>query len=143
MVQIVTGNLVEVSSALRIEIFNGVNEKILKHILYNNINVKRYKYKMNSFFIFLFIAVLPSISSLLQPNEPKICKNCKFFVKAGILTSDKFGKCLVFPYRGEQDHFLVDGIHEKKIATYHYHYCSTARAYDHLCGEKGKKFEAK
>ena len=106
---------------------------------------------MNSFFIFLFIAVLPSISSLLyqrrfetaplrgaivqtvtgnlvkvssaqrieifngvNPNEPKICKNCKFFVKAGILSGDKFGKCLVFPYRGEQDHFLVDGIHEKK-----------------------------
>jgi hypothetical protein len=30
MVQPVTGNLVEVSSALRIEIFNGINEKKCK-----------------------------------------------------------------------------------------------------------------
>ena len=34
-----------------------------------------------------------------------------------------------------------DGIREKKITTYHY--CSTARDFEHLCGEEGKKFEAK
>ena len=68
---------------------------------------------MNGFFIFLFIAILPSLSALSYPNEPRICKNCKFFIKAGILIDNKFGKCRIFPYDGEQDHFLVDGIREK------------------------------
>jgi len=38
MVQTVTGNLVEVSSAVLIEIFNGVNEKMCKLSTLNLLN---------------------------------------------------------------------------------------------------------
>jgi hypothetical protein len=43
IVQTVTGNLVEVSSAERIEIFNGVNGKIGQISLKINIVIKLYK----------------------------------------------------------------------------------------------------
>ena len=48
MVQTVTGNLVEVSSAERIEIFNGV--KLLKNYLITNVCMYGEIYKIYEFF---------------------------------------------------------------------------------------------
>ena len=93
---------------------------------------------MNSFCIFL-LACFSSGFSIMerQPIEPKLCKNCKFF-KKDFFTSNKFVKCTLFN-REEIKYFLVDGIPEKNL--YNYHYCSTARNFDHMCGVEGKKYE--
>ena len=94
---------------------------------------------MNSFCIFL-LACFSSGFSIMerQPIEPKLCKNCKFFVKENFFTSNQYGRCSAFVYE-QQDNFLVDGIHKKKITNYFY--CSTARNFDNMCGVEGKKFE--
>lgn len=88
---------------------------------------------MNKFLIFL-LACFSSGFSI----EPKLCKNCKFFVKDNFFTSNQYGRCSAFVYEN-QDNFLVDGIHKKKITNFFY--CSTARKYDDMCGVEGKKFE--
>jgi hypothetical protein len=77
---------------------------------------------------------------LTNPLKPKLCVDCKFFTK-DFFTTNKFGKCSLFPYRTYPDSFLVDGIKENK--NIEYHYCSTSRNFEHMCGEKGKLFENK
>ena len=100
---------------------------------------------MNSICIFLLACFSSGFSLSMQPFqpiepiEPKLCKNCKFFVKKDFFTANKFGQCKLFNYE-ETKYFLVDGIPEKNLNTYHY--CSTARKFDHLCGVDGKKFES-
>lgn len=93
---------------------------------------------MNSICIFLLMCFSSGFSFQVQPAEPKLCKNCKFFVKENFFTANKFGKCTLFNYE-ETKYFLVDGIPEKNLENYHY--CSTARNYEHMCGAEGKKFE--
>ena len=95
---------------------------------------------MNKFFIFLLACFSSGFSVPMIPTEPKLCKNCKFFVKESIFTSNKFGQCTLFNYE-ETKYFLVDGIPEKKLENYYY--CSTARNSDRMCGVEGKKFEPK
>jgi hypothetical protein len=96
---------------------------------------------MNSICIFLLACFSSGFSLPSQPKqpiEPKLCKNCKFFVKENFFTANKFGKCTLFNYE-ETKYFLVDGIYEKNLENYHY--CSTARNYEHMCGAEGKKYE--
>jgi hypothetical protein len=91
---------------------------------------------------YILFIVCFNILSLFSANpiKPKLCVDCKFFTK-DFFTSNKFGKCSLFPYREYNDSFLVDGIKENK--NIEYHYCSTSRMYDNMCGEKGKLFENK
>lgn len=92
---------------------------------------------MNYIFLILLSTFLTAFS--LQPTE-KICINCKFFSKE-LFTANKFGKCLLFPYKEDNTDYLVIGINKNEKPRYHY--CSTARKFHYMCGEQGKKYEKK
>ena len=53
---------------------------------------------------------------LVDQNEIKICKNCKFF-KKDFSTDTKFGHCSHFPIQETNNYFLVDGskIHHQQV----------------------------
>jgi len=76
---------------------------------------------------------------LLMNMEEKFCKDCKFF-KKDFFTETKYGHCSKFPNQ-PIDSYLVDGYKDNSPANYHY--CSTARSSERLCGQEGKYFEAK
>lgn len=90
---------------------------------------------MNYIFLIILSSFLTAFS--LQQN-PKICIDCKFFSK-DVFTANKFGKCLLFPYKKYDTDYLVTGINENEKPEYHY--CSTARKFNYMCGEEGKKYE--
>ena len=71
-----------------------------------------------------------------NPIKPKLCCDCKFFTK-DFLTSNKYGKCSLFPKDEDEDNnnFLVDGI--KPTPTYKLSFCSIARTYKDMCGPEG------
>ena len=72
--------------------------------------------------------------------RPKLCIDCKFYTK-NVFTSSEFGKCLLFTKENDNDYFLVNGNnHNHNIE---YHYCSTSRKYDDMCGKEGKFYENK
>jgi hypothetical protein len=86
------------------------------------------------------ILLVCSILSIFAFNEQKICVNCKHFNK-DFWSEKKFGKCTLFPREEISKSYLVDGKHD--IKNDDYYYCSTARGFDSLCGEKGTFFEKK
>jgi hypothetical protein len=101
---------------------------------------------MKGFLLILF-SLLETTFSIVStstipkdPKDPKLCVNCKFFMKESFLTLDTYSKCTKFSFI-EHDDFFVDGI--KRPETKRYYYCSTARNFDHMCGIEGKKFEEK
>jgi hypothetical protein len=51
---------------------------------------------------------------------------------------NKYGKCSLFTKNEKDVTYLVTGIQETTINDYYY--CSTARMYDTMCGEEGKKY---
>ena len=67
---------------------------------------------------------------------PKFCVYCEHFIpnKDGI---NDFGKCKLFT-KEVRDNYFVTG--EKKEQETSYQYCSTARKFDHMCGERAKKY---
>jgi hypothetical protein len=71
---------------------------------------------------------------------PKFCVDCKFY-KKDFFTFSEFGKCTLFPVPKDNDYFLVNG--NKNDNNIEYHYCSTARNSDRMCGEEGKFYEKK
>jgi hypothetical protein len=74
--------------------------------------------------------------------EPKICINCKHF-KKDFFTLDELAKCQAFPKIlpkiEENNNYLITGI--QRTQNVDYHYCGTARQFDSMCGEEGKKYE--
>ena len=71
---------------------------------------------------------------------PKLCINCKFY-KKNFFAFGEFGKCAMFTYEQYNDNFLVNGKNDS--INENFHYCSTARKYDYLCGKEGKFYEEK
>ena len=82
------------------------------------------------------IVLSPLSASQIKPN---LCINCKFYTK-NFLTFSEFGKCSLFPKDKDNDYFLVNGI---KNNNQEYHYCSTSRNSERMCGEEGKFYEKK
>ena len=70
----------------------------------------------------------------------KLCMNCKHF-KKDIFTPSKYTQCKKFLIIDKNVNYLIDG--KRKEATKNMYYCSTARSFDHLCGEDGTGYEAK
>jgi len=100
---------------------------------------------MKGFLLILFSLLettfsIVSTSTTTIPKDPKLCVNCKFFMKESFLTPDAYSKCTKFSFI-EHDDFFVNGI--KRPETKRYYYCSTARNFHHMCGIEGKKFEEK
>ena len=89
------------------------------------------------FISFLLLNVLSHIFGLTA--KPKLCVNCKYFVKE-FFSQDKFGKCSLFPRHDDSKNYLVTGIDDRKQDLY---YCSTARSSDHMCGEDAKMYVPK
>jgi hypothetical protein len=89
--------------------------------------------------ILLFIFFTEIFSS--NPIKPKFCRDCKFFTK-DFLTSNKYGKCSLFPKDEDEDNkvFLVDGIKRNNNKLY---FCSTARACKEMCGPDGTLYVKK
>jgi hypothetical protein len=90
--------------------------------------------------ILLFILFTEIFSS--NPIKPKFCRDCKFFTK-DFLTSNKFGKCSLFPKYSDEDNkdFLVDGIKPKP--TKKLSFCFIARTYKDMCGPEGTLYVQK
>jgi hypothetical protein len=92
---------------------------------------------MKNFLMTIYSIILsPSFSA--NQIIPKLCIDCKFY-KKGLFTFSKFGKCTLFPTVNEPDYFLVNGKNKNNIECYHY--CSTARNFDSMCGKEGKFYE--
>ena len=68
---------------------------------------------------------------------PKLCKNCKHFLKPSV-TPIEFGKCSLFLQPRDDFGYFITG--KRKNKSEHY-YCSIARQAEYLCGEKGKFYE--
>lgn len=64
---------------------------------------------------------------------PKFCVNCLHYIPHKM---PKFGKCNLFPIK---ENYLITG--EIKMNQIDYKYCSSARKYDDMCGESGKKYK--
>ena len=89
---------------------------------------------MKYFFMILSIILSPFAATQIRP---KLCIDCKFYTK-GFLTSNEFGKCALFPKENDNDYFLVNGVNNNKTE---YHYCSTSRRFERMCGKEGKFYE--
>jgi hypothetical protein len=93
---------------------------------------------------YISMSIYPIILSTLSPlsaNQirPKLCIDCKFYTK-NFFTFSEFGKCSLFPKEQDNSYFLVNGNISNNTE---YHYCSTARNSDRMCGEEGKFYEKK
>lgn len=75
--------------------------------------------------------------------KPKLCIDCKFFIKPNFSIDNKFGKCSFFREKTIDDdkHYLVTGIKNKKKEFYYF--CSTSRNFQDMCGKEGKFYEKK
>jgi len=93
---------------------------------------------MNYISIIIYCIILSPLSA--SQVKPKLCINCKFYNKENFFTSSEFGQCSMFPREKENDYFLVNGNYNNNID---YHYCSTSRKYDYMCGKEGKFYEKK
>jgi hypothetical protein len=90
-------------------------------------------------YIFMTIYSIFVLLSSACKVGTKFCINCKFY-KKDFLTFSEFGKCAQFPYENYNNYFLVNG---KDYNNKNFHYCSTARQYDHMCGKEAKFYEEK
>ena len=86
-----------------------------------------------------FFVVSVLLLSLVSGLNVKHCINCRYFIDSH--PESHYGKCSFFPYKNIN--YLVSGKESDK----NYYFASSARIYEHLCGEEGKhykdKYEAK
>jgi hypothetical protein len=95
---------------------------------------------MRIFLLIFSSIILSNAFTYIDILEPKLCDNCKFCIKENILMLSEFSKCRKFKYI-EHDYFFETRLNKpKRIKN---HFCSTARKFDYMCGEEGKKFEKK
>jgi hypothetical protein len=103
--------------------------------------------------IFYYIFLSPVLTSKVLPISackfssnsaskigPKFCINCKFY-KKDFISFSEFGKCTNFLYYNDNDNYLVNGKINNNLDQYHY--CSTARKFENMCGKEGKFYEEK
>ena len=93
---------------------------------------------------YIFMTICTVILSIFSAYEikPKLCIDCKFFIKSKFTNDNKFGKCSFFRERNLDDdnHYLVTGIKNKEEF---YYFCSTSRNFEHMCGKEGRFYEKK
>jgi hypothetical protein len=68
---------------------------------------------------------------------PKFCVNCVHFTTDKNL-GDAYGTCNLFPVKEQDTNFLITGEH--KINPVENYFCSSARTFNWLCGERGRLF---
>jgi len=89
------------------------------------------------YIIAIICSILLPILSLKQ-NKPKLCVNCKFFIKNREVGLENC-KCSFFPIEESNVNFLVTGY--KYVDDYYY--CLIARQYEGMCGKEGINYEEK
>ena len=67
--------------------------------------------------------------------SPKFCLHCTHFIPDKL--GNEFGTCKNFPVQTTDSSFLVTGNKKKENK---YNYCSTARTFDHMCGDYAKHY---
>ena len=82
--------------------------------------------------------ILPTLARSL--NEPKFCINCIYF-KNDLWNRNVFAKCRLFTTEVDNKYYLIDGRVTEEVIDYHY--CTTARKSESMCGERGQKYIAK
>jgi hypothetical protein len=90
---------------------------------------------MKYIFTILSNIFLPILS--LKEIKPKLCVNCRYFITDN--GSGKFGKCLLFPRKENDNYMLVNGIPD----FIDYNYCSSSRELEYRCGKEGKMYKKK
>ena len=90
------------------------------------------------FFIICF-NILSEAFSMSNAVKPKLCIDCKFFIKDNVFTRNEFGKCALFSKVKKNDNYLVDGSNQYDKTEYSY--CSIVRNYEDRCGEEGRLYE--
>jgi hypothetical protein len=70
----------------------------------------------------------------------KFCLNCRYFLDNSY-TGIQFGKCAQFPHIIEDNSYLITGT--SIYQEIDYHYCSTARSSEKMCGKEGKIYKRK
>lgn len=76
--------------------------------------------------------------------KPKFCVNCKYNIPDTVISTSnpKFSKCALFPKSSDDNNsYLVTG--DFKLSLVEYHYCSTARDQESMCGQKGTEYKKK
>ena len=68
--------------------------------------------------------------------EPKLCITCKHFIHA---RNNRYSRCRQFPILVDTMEDLISGYSQQQYTDYNY--CSTARKFDFMCGENGKRHE--
>jgi len=94
---------------------------------------------MKNIFFIIFSSILSEAFSMQNAVKPKLCVDCKFFIKDNFFTRNEFGKCALFSKVKKNDNYLVDG--SKKYEKTEYSYCSIVRKYEDSCGEEGRLYE--
>jgi hypothetical protein len=75
-----------------------------------------------------------TISKSSGGNVPKLCIDCRHYLPS--MVDPSYGTCAKFVLH-DNSNYYVTGKGERTS----YHFCSIARAYDDMCGTKGKNFE--
>ena len=100
----------------------------------------------NSFLFIISNLLLSLTNSLTQPSNSqksmntKFCLNCRYFLDNSY-TGIQFGKCAQFPHIIEDNSYLITGT--SIYQEIDYHYCSTARSTETMCGKEGKIYKRK
>ena len=106
-------------------------------------------------YFFAILTALISVSSynycVAENPETRFCVNCKFRVIPHPIYDSlniEYAKCKLFPKKKVLDentnvnvntNYLVTGQNYK--SNMEYHYCSTARMSDNMCGEEGAYYK--
>ena len=85
-------------------------------------------------YLFYLLSILTCDSYIIKQ---KLCINCKYFIPDNI--NKEYSKCSKFPIIKKNKNYLITG--DKKEKDIDYFHCLTARSFEKMCGENGKKYE--
>lgn len=91
-------------------------------------------------FLFIISCFLLSLTNSQKSMNTKFCLNCRYFLDNSY-TGIQFGKCAQFPHIIEDNSYLITGT--SIYQEIDYHYCSTARNTETMCGKEGKIYKRK
>jgi len=82
----------------------------------------------------IFLSCYSTKMNSKQNSKLKFCVDCKYFVPEE-LNRNQYGTCSLFLRSSSE--LLVTGIKNSN----HFHYCSTARSIDTMCGKNATKYK--
>lgn len=91
-------------------------------------------------FLFIISNLLLSLTNSQKSTNTKFCLNCRYFLD-NTNTGIQFGKCSQFPHIIQDNSYLITGT--SIYQEIDYHFCSTARSSETMCGKEGKMYKRK